>query len=151
MLYVKFGSLGMKWSGIKKAGHEMEKLQRLRYCKTWSDKRSSGLASLDLRWLLWVWNKPGMKKTGHEDTLAWNGLALKKQGMKWKICKDFVIVKLDLINVAQVSLRSTFANCFGFGIGQAWNILGMKRHWQEMVWHLKSWSWNGKIAKTSLL
>ena len=60
-----------------------------------------------------------MKYTGHEEALARNGLALKKPGMKWRNCKDFVTVKLDLINEAQVSLRSTFANCFGFGIGQA--------------------------------
>ena len=88
----------MKWSGIKKAGHEIEKLQRLRYSKTWSDKCSSGLASLDLRELLWVWNRPSIKYTGHEEALARNGLALKKLVMKWKNCKDFITVKLGLIS-----------------------------------------------------
>ena len=60
--------------------------------------------------------------------MKWSGII--KLGMKWKNSKDFITVKLGLINVAQVLLRSTFANCFGFGISQALNRLGMK--WSDI-------------------
>ena len=70
-----------------------------------------------------------MKYTGHEEALARNGLALKKLGMKWKNCKTWS----DKHSSGLASLD--LADCFGIGIIQARKKLGMKRHWQEMVWH----------------